>query len=164
MAATLRRAVADAHMGFRVSNARTQQSINDIQTMRERMLAILALFFAVVALVLAGVGLYGVMNYSVVQRRREIGVRIAVGARAVDVAWSVVARTAMMVLAGAVVGVALGLAASKSFAALLYDVKPTALGTLAAPCVAILVAAVLAAAPAVIGAVRIDPVILLRAE
>jgi putative ABC transport system permease protein len=164
MAVTLRQAVLDTHMGFRVSNARTQQSINDIQTMRERMLAMIAIFFAAVALVLAGVGLYGVMNYSVLQRQREIGVRIAVGAQAYDIARSVVARTAVMVLAGTVVGVGAGLAASKSFEALLYQVKATSLTSVAAPCVAIFVAAVLAALPAVIHAVRIDPVILLRSE
>jgi putative ABC transport system permease protein len=132
--------------------------------MRERMLAILAIFFAAVALVLAGVGLYGVMNYSVVQRQREIGVRIAVGAQAYDIARSVVARTAMMVLAGALVGIALGLAASRSFEALLYNVKPQSLTSLAIPCVAIAAAAVVAALPAVIRAVRIDPVVLLRSE
>jgi predicted permease len=164
MAATLRQAVADTHEGLRVSNVRTQQSIDDAQTMRDRMLAMLAFFFAAVALVLAGVGLYGVMNYSVVQRQREIGVRIAVGAQAYDIARSVVARTALMVVAGAIAGVCVGLAASKSFAALLYEVKPTSLASLAAPCAAILAAAVLAALPAIIRAIRIDPVILLRSE
>ena len=164
MAAALRQAVASSHTGFRVTNVRTQQSINDVQTMRERMLAILALFFAAVALMLAGVGLYGVMNYSVVQRRREIGVRIAVGADSYQVARSVVARTSAMVLAGAVVGVAAGLAASRSFASLLYDVKATDASTLAMPAALIFGAAVLAALPAVWRAVRIDPVILLRSE
>jgi putative ABC transport system permease protein len=164
MAATLRQAVADTHTGFRVTNVRTQQSINDIQTMRERMLAILALFFAVVALVLAGVGLYGVMNYSVLQRQREIGVRIAVGARSHDIARSVVAHTALMVLVGAAVGIAFGLAASRSFEALLYNVKATSLTSLGLPCAAIFASAVVASLPAIIRAVRIDPVILLRSE
>jgi putative ABC transport system permease protein len=164
MGATLRQAVADTHMGFRVSNVRTQQGIDDAQSMRERMLAILAMFFAVVALVLAGIGLYGVMNYSVVQRQREIGVRIAVGAHSFDIARSVVARTAAMVLLGAVVGICAGFAASRFFTALLYEVRPTDPRSLAGPILAILAAAILAALPAVIRAVRIDPVILLRSE
>jgi putative ABC transport system permease protein len=164
MAATLRQVVADTHSGLRVSNVRTQQSIDDAQTMRDRILAMLAFFFAAVALALAGIGLYGVMNYSVVQRQREIGVRIAVGAQAGDIARSVVARTAMMVAAGAVVGIAVGLLASKSFEALLYNVKPASVAALALPCAAIFGAAVVAALPAVVRAVRIDPVILLRSE
>ncbi len=90
--------------------------------------------------------------------------RIAVGARAYDVARSVVARTAMMVGVGALAGIVVGLVASRSFTAMLYNVKPTDARSLAAPLVAILVAAVLAALPAVIRAVKIDPVILLRSE
>ena len=164
MGATLREAVADSHTGLRVSNVRTQQSIDDVMTMGDRMLAILAMFFAAVALALAGIGLYGVMSYSVVQRQREIGVRIAVGARGFDIARSVVTRTAVMVFVGAVAGVCVGLAASRFFTALLYHVKPTDARSLVAPLAAIFLAAILAALPAVIRAVRIDPVILLRSE
>jgi hypothetical protein len=164
MGATLRGAVADSHSGLRVSNVRTQQSINDVMTMGDRMLAVLAIFFAAVALVLAAIGLYGVMSYSVVQRQREIGVRIAVGARGFHIARSVVARTSMMVAAGAAVGICAGLAASRFFAALLYSVKPTDPRSLVAPLAAIFLAAILAALPAVIRALRIDPVILLRSE
>lgn len=71
--------------------------INQAQTVRERLLATLATFFAVVSLLLAGVGLYGVLHYSVVQRQREIGIRIAVGAKAGSIARLVTLQVLSMV-------------------------------------------------------------------
>jgi putative ABC transport system permease protein len=160
----LRREVSRARPGFRVSNIRTQKEIVQSQTVRERLLAILALFFAVVALLLAGVGLYGVLDYSVLQRRREIGIRMAIGAQASNVARQVTADVFCMVLAGALAGVALGIASARYIETLLYQVKATDLSVLTLPSLAILAAALLAALPAVIRAVRIDPITILRAE
>jgi len=134
------------------------------QTVRERLMAMLALFFAVVALLLAGIGLYGVLDYGVLQRRREIGIRMAIGAQAGDIARRVTMDVLRMVLAGALAGVALGMASVRYIAALLYEVKPTDLGMLALPSAAILAVALLAALPAVLHAVRIDPVSMLRSE
>jgi putative ABC transport system permease protein len=68
---TLRQAISAAAPGLRVSGVHTQQELIDAQTVRERLLAMLALFFAVVALLLAGVGIFGVLDYSVFQRRRS---------------------------------------------------------------------------------------------
>jgi predicted permease len=164
LASTLRKEVVQARPGFRVSNLHTQSELNQSDTIRERLLAMLALFFAGVALLLAGIGLYGVLDYSVLQRRREIGIRMAIGAQAGDIARRVTADVFQMVLAGALAGLALGMAAERYIEALLYQVRATDPAMLALPSVVILSAALLAALPAVIRAVRIDPVAMLRSE
>jgi len=160
----LRQEVARARPGFRVSNIRTQTEINQAHTVRERLLATLAMFFAAVALLLAGVGLYGVLDYSVLQRRHEIGIRMAIGAQAGGIARLVTVDVLRMVLAGALAGLAIGMASVRYIEALFYEVKATDPGVLALPLLAILGAALLAALPAVIHAVRIDPVTMLRAD
>ena len=108
MASILRRVVPAARPELRVANIRTQDELIRQHTVRERLLATLALFFAMVALLLAGIGLYGVLDYSVLQRRREIGIRMAIGAPAGDIARRVTAEVFLMVLAGAAAGSLLG--------------------------------------------------------
>jgi predicted permease len=163
-ASVLRKEVARAQPEFRVSNILSQVEINQSLTVRERLLATLGIFFAAVALLLAGVGLYGVLDYSVLQRRREIGIRMAIGARAGDIARRITSEIFAMVLAGAVLGLALGMASARYIESLLYQVKAGDLSMLALPSMTILGAALLAAIPAVIRAIRIDPVTSLRAE
>jgi ABC-type antimicrobial peptide transport system permease subunit len=138
--------------------------INLSHTLRERLLATLALFFAIVAFVLAGIGLYGVLHYSVLQRRREIGIRIAVGAQAGGIARLVTMEVFSMVLLGAVVGVGLGMVSVRYIESLFYQVKATDLQMLAVPSLAILAGAFLAALRPVMHAVRIDPATMLRVE
>lgn len=164
MAASLRRAVARARPRFRVSNARTQEELALRWTVRERLLATLAVFFAAVALLLAGIGLYGVLDYSVLGRRREIGIRMAVGAQAGDIARRITGEAFAMVAAGAAAGLAAGLGLARYLQALFYQVKPSDPWMLALPVAAMLAAALLAALPAVARAVRLDPVASLRAE
>jgi predicted permease len=164
LASILRREVPRARPEFRVSNVRTQTEIDQAQTVRERLLARLAFFFGLVALLLAGLGLYGVLDYTVLQRRREIGIRMALGAQAGDVAQRVIADVFAMVLAGALAGLALGMASARYIESLLYQVKATDPRMLALPALTILAAAFLAALPAVIGSVRIDPARTLRDE
>ena len=164
LAAVLRQVVPRARPEFRVSRIRTQLEINQSHTVRERLLATLALFFAIVAILLAGVGLYGVLHYSVLQRRREIGIRMAVGAQPGGVARLVTADVFSMVLVGAIAGVGLGMLSVRYVESLFYQVKATDLQMLALPSLAILVGALLAALRPVIQAVRIDPASMLRAE
>jgi ABC-type antimicrobial peptide transport system permease subunit len=128
------------------------------------LLATLALFFAIVAFVLAGIGLYGVLHYSVLQRRREIGIRIAVGAQAGGIARLVTMEVFSMVLLGAVVGVGLGMVSVRYIESLFYKLKATDLQMLAVPSLAILAGAFLAALRPVMHAVRIDPATMLRVE
>jgi predicted permease len=164
LASLLRREVPHTRSEFRVSNIRTQEELNQSQTIREQFLALLALFFAAVALLLAAVGLYGVLEYSVHGRRREIAIRLAIGAPAADIARRVTFAVFAMVLAGAAAGLALGLGSARYLGTLLFQVKSTDLSALAIPSLAMLLAALAAALPAVFHAIRTDPADTLRAE
>jgi predicted permease len=164
LALILRREIPGTRTAFHISNIRTQAEIDQAQTVREQLLARLALFFGAVALLLAGIGLYGVLDYSVLQRRREIAIRIALGAQVGRSARGVTAGAFSMVFAGALAGVALGFASVRFIQTLLYEVKPNNPRMLAIPALTILTAALLAALPPVIRAVRIDPATTLRAE
>ncbi len=164
LASMLRREVPRARPEFRVSNIRTQTEIDQSQTVRERLLERLAFFFGVVALLLAGVGLYGVLDYTVIQRRREIGIRMALGAQAGDIARRVTVNVFSMVLAGALLGLAVSFAAVRYIETLLYQVRATDPRMLAFPALTILAAALMAALPPLFRAVRIDPARTLRDE
>ncbi len=164
LASILRQEVARPRPGFRVARIRTQEGMLEAQTVRERLLAMLALFFGAVALLLAGVGLYGVLAYSVFQRRREIGIRMAIGAPAGSIVRLVTSDIFLMLLAGAIVGGAAGRESVRFIQTLLYEVRPAGMEALAVPSLAILAAGLVAALPAAIRAIKIDPAGVLRAE
>jgi predicted permease len=164
LAQIMRLEVTRARADFRVSSIDTQEELNRAQTVRERLLATLAVFFGYVALLLAAIGLYGVLDYSVLQRRREIGIRLAIGAPASRIALTVTIEVFSMVVIGAVAGLALGFWSIRYVETLLYQVKATDVSMLALPSLILFAAAFLAAVPAAIRAVRIDPVAMLRAE
>ena len=124
----------------------------------------LALFFATIALLLVGVGLYGLLNDAVLQRQREIGIRMALGAKPGAVAIRIAAQTLVMVLIGVTVGFTLALAGVGYIKSLLYGVKATETWVLAAPGAIILILAFIAAMPATFSAARVDPAKTLRAE
>ncbi len=122
-----------------VSSVRTQEAVIAAQTVRERLLAILGAFFGLVALVLSAVGLYGVADYLVVQRRRDIGICLALGAPTTRVARMVASGIVAMVALGGGVGLLLGLGSERYLAALLFGVTATDAAALAAPAGIVLV-------------------------
>jgi putative ABC transport system permease protein len=164
LASTLRQAIPQARAEFRVSNIRTQQEIIQSQTVRERLLATLASFFSVVALLLVAVGLYGVLHYSVQQRRREIAIRMAVGAQAPNIVRLVTVPLFATLSAGAITGIAAGLFSARYLSEIFYQVRPTDAPMLALPAIAIIAAASIAAFPATFRALQTDPATTLRAE
>jgi putative ABC transport system permease protein len=164
LAPLLRKEIPRARSEFLVSNVFTQQELIEKHTLRERLLALLSMFFAAVALLLAAVGLYGVLDYSVVQRRREIGIRLALGAQAGGIVRRVTAEVFTMLAFGAAAALALGVASERYIKTLLFEVKATDWTMLAVPVVTMAVAALLAALPPVLRAVRTDPTLMLRME
>jgi ABC-type antimicrobial peptide transport system permease subunit len=132
------------------------------QTIRERLIAMLAAFFAAVALLLAGIGLYAVLNHSVLQRRREIGIRMAIGSTRAGIVRVVTLDVFLLLVLGGCAGVALGFGAARYVESLFYQVKATDADMLALPACAILVTAIVATLPAVLRALRIDPTEILR--
>ena len=163
LASTLRREIA-AHPEMRVTNIVGQEELVNAQMIRERFLAMLALFFAAVASLLAAVGLCGVLNYAVLNRRREFGIRLALGAPSGDIAWRVTLGSFAVVALGSCVGLWLGALSQQYVVTLLYQVKPNEPRIMAIPIATLLAAAMLAAIPPVLRAMRIDPAALLRSE
>jgi putative ABC transport system permease protein len=125
---------------------------------------VLIALFAALALVLAAIGLYGVVAYSVTQRTHEIGVRVALGARPRDVVTMVMRQGVVMMAAGTAIGVAAALAAARVLATLLFGVGTADPATFVA--IPLLLTAVLLAACSIPArrATRVDPLTALRTE
>ena len=160
----VRAEVSRARPELRVSNTRTQVEINEGHTVRERLLAMLAAFFAAVGVLLAAIGVYGVLHYSVLQRRKEIGVRLALGATPSDIARHVTHEMSIMVAVGIAAGLAVGFTTVGFIASLLYEVEPTDPSMTIIPLLVVVGTALVAALPAVIRAAQIDPASMLRVE
>jgi putative ABC transport system permease protein len=134
----------------------------DSMVVRERVLALLSGFFGALALLLAGIGLYGVTSYSVSRRRMEIGVRMALGADAAAVVRLVMTRLALLLSVGIALGALASLWASKFVRALLYGLEPNDATTLVTAALVLTTVAVLAAWLPARRAARIDPARVLR--
>jgi predicted permease len=131
---------------------------------RPRFVAILVGLFAALGLLLAAVGLYGVLSFLVARQTREIGVRMAIGARPRDIAWQVQKHAGIWTGIGVVAGLAGSFALARTIRGLLFEVSPTDPVSLIAAVTVLVVTAALAAWIPSSRAARVDPVIALRSE
>ncbi len=120
--------------------------------------------FAGLALILAMVGIYGVISYSVTQATQEIGIRMALGARRADVLSMVLRYAGMLIAAGLAIGIAGAIGAARVIATQLFEVKPTDPATYAAVAAVLLLTGILACAIPALRAMRVDPLVALRNE
>jgi predicted permease len=164
LAARLRDELPRARPGFRLGDVTLQSTLVDNTLVRDRALALLSAFFSVVAISLVIVGLYGVLSYSLVQRTREIGIRLALGAQPARAARVVLSDVGAMTGVGLVVGVAAATFAGRWLTPLLFAVTPADRWSIGAPLACLLVPCALAALVPTMRATRIDPTIALRSE
>jgi predicted permease len=131
---------------------------------QERLVASLTSLFGLLALLLAAVGLYGLMAYSVTRRTSEIGVRVALGAQRGDISWMVLRETFLLVVIGLAIGIPGSLAASRLIASELYNVHPSDPLTIAAATLVMVGVALFAGFLPARRASRVDPMVALRYE
>ena len=160
----LRSALRDTDRNQAASSIALMDDVMFLATAEPRFHTRLLGTFAVLALILAAVGVYGVLAYSVAQRTHEIGVRMALGARATAVVWMVFRSTLWMGAAGVVLGSAGAFAMTRLLVPFLFETTPTDLATFAAVAGTMFTAALAAGAIPARRATRIDPLVALRHE
>jgi predicted permease len=161
---TVRSVVREAAPGVPVFALGTMEERVDASLVQERMVSALSAWFGAFALLLAAIGLYGRLAYAVVERTREIGVRMALGAARPDVVWAIVRQVLALVVIGAALGIPLSLACARAIRSLLFAVPPFDPLTLLAVVVVVFTAAALAACVPACRAARVDPMVVLRYE
>jgi ABC-type antimicrobial peptide transport system permease subunit len=149
---------------LRATDVRTLDENLSRSILRERMLGTLSELFGVLALILVSVGVYGVMAFQVARRQKEIGIRMALGARPVQVTGMVLAETAVPVGAGVAIGVAGAFGLTRVAEKMLYGVAPTDPVTFAGASVILILLALLAAYVPSRRAARLSPIETLRCE
>ena len=164
LAAPVRSQISALDKDQAVFNVRTMEQMLSQSVAARRFSTILLGVFAVLALALAAVGIYGVISYSVAQRTREVGIRMALGAQTMDVLKLVVRDGLKLVMIGVVVGLVGALVLTRLMSTLLFAVTPTDLVTYATVALGLFVVALLACYIPARRATKVDPLVALRYE
>jgi ABC-type antimicrobial peptide transport system permease subunit len=161
MAAALRKALESRLPNTAIDIHSLSEQV-EATIVQERMMATLAGSFGVLALILACVGLYGLLSYGVEQRTKEIGIRMALGARRLNLMVSVLGGAVRLVAVGSLLGLPAAWAASHWVSSLLFHVQPTDSATIAGSIVLLTVSAVIASFIPAWRASRVDPMAAIR--
>jgi predicted permease len=160
----IRGAVSRFDSNLLITDMRTQIDQINRNIYQERLIATLSAFFALLALIVACIGIYGLVSYQITRRRHEIGVRLALGAERADVLRLVLSQGAVLALAGALIGGAAALALMRYLESFLFEVKPTDPLTLMAVAALLIGVALMATFIPARRAMKIDPGVALRYE
>jgi predicted permease len=160
----IRRVVADLNANIPIFRITTESEQIDRLLFQERLIARLSAFFGLLALVLACVGLYGLLSYEVSRRTREIGIRMALGAQERDVLRLVVKQGLALALVGAIAGIAVALAVTRYLNSMLYGVHANDPLTIALVAALLCLVALAACYIPARRATRVDPLVALRYE
>jgi putative ABC transport system permease protein len=164
LVASMRQQVRSVDPDQPIYNVRTMNEIRSDSVAPERLNLTLLTIFAGIALMLAIVGIYGVMSYSVTQRTHEIGIRMAIGARPRDVFKMVIGQGMMLALIGVAFGLVGAFALTRLMATMLFGVEPTDPATFAVIAILLTLVALLACYLPSRRATKVDPVVSLRYE
>jgi putative ABC transport system permease protein len=164
MTTAVRQAVASVEKGQLVFGEETMDSLISESLSQRRFTLGLLGAFAGLALLLAVIGVYGVMAYSVESRRREFGIRLALGAKGSDVIWLVLNWSLRIIGIGLGIGIIASIAASRMLTSLLFEVQPTDQITLVAGALLLVITGVIASYLPARRAAKVDPMMALRSE
>jgi putative ABC transport system permease protein len=157
-------AVHDLDKGVPVYQVRTMEDYLSQSAAQPRFQTLLLMCFAAIALVLAAMGLYGLLSYMVVQRTLEIGLRMALGAQRADVLTMIVRRGLMLALLGVGLGIAISAILTRLLSSMLFQVKPTDLVTFLTTATLLLLVSIAASSAPAYRAARLDPMKTLREQ
>src|SRR5206468_1569976 len=138
---------------------RTMTGMINGRLLRERLLATLGSFFAIVAVTLAAVGAYGLLAYVVARRVPEIGVRLALGARPSEMMWMTLRENLLLAVVGSTIGIAIGAAGLRALDGLLFGVSPTDTVNLASAALILVLVSLAAAVVPARRAASVDPLV-----